>query len=92
MAVRDRFADGEFLEIFMDTPLDVCMARDPKGLYAKAKSGSLPNFTGISSPFETPERPDLRLDGTLPPEDLAQQVVAFLESREADAMKAGAQP
>lgn len=82
MAVRDRFPSGEFAEIFVDTPLDVCIRRDPKGLYAKAKSGAIPNFTGISSPFEAPERPDLHLDGTMPAEELARRVADFLEARQ----------
>jgi bifunctional enzyme CysN/CysC len=50
-----------FLEVFVDTPLEVCEARDPKGLYAKARSGQLPGFTGIDDPYEEPEHPDLRL-------------------------------
>lgn len=50
-----------FLEIFVDTPLEVCEARDPKGLYAKARRGEIPNFTGISAPYEAPEHPDLVL-------------------------------
>jgi bifunctional enzyme CysN/CysC len=61
--VRDLLAPGEFVEIFMDTPLAVCAARDPKGLYAKAMRGEIPNFTGVSSPYEPPEAPDLVLDG-----------------------------
>ncbi len=50
-----------FLEIFMDTPLEECEARDPKGLYAKARAGEIPEFTGISAPYEAPMRPDLLL-------------------------------
>ncbi|MDR0882744.1 MAG: adenylyl-sulfate kinase [Candidatus Adiutrix sp.] len=78
-AIRDRFPDGDFFEIFVDTPLSVCIKRDPKGLYAKALDGQLPNFTGISAPFEIPESPDLRLNGTLPPETLAETVAEFFE-------------
>ena len=59
---RETSGAGEFLEVFVDTPLEVCEARDVKGLYAKARAGAIPNFTGISSPYEPPEDPDLRLD------------------------------
>ncbi|MGG6461960.1 adenylyl-sulfate kinase [Solilutibacter silvestris] len=59
---RELFAPGEFLEVFVDTPLAVAESRDPKGLYAKARAGKLPNFTGIDSPYEPPEHPELRLD------------------------------
>ena len=48
---------GEFIEVFVDTPLEICEQRDVKGLYAKARAGELPNFTGISSPYESPESP-----------------------------------
>jgi bifunctional enzyme CysN/CysC len=77
LAIRERFAPGEFSEIFVDTPLELCIARDPKGLYKKALSGRLPNFTGVSAPFEAPENPDLRLDGARPPDDLVREVVAY---------------
>jgi bifunctional enzyme CysN/CysC len=78
-AIRDRFPAGDFFEIFVDTPLSVCIKRDPKGLYSKALGGELPNFTGISAPFEIPEQPDLHLNGTLPQETLADIVVEFFE-------------
>jgi bifunctional enzyme CysN/CysC len=58
---RRMFADGEFLEVFVDTPIELCEQRDVKGLYAKARAGQLPNFTGISSPYEAPEHPELHL-------------------------------
>ncbi|MBB4154273.1 bifunctional enzyme CysN/CysC [Sphingomonas jinjuensis] len=60
--VRTMMPKGEFLEIFVDTPLEVAEARDVKGLYAKARSGQIANFTGISSPYEPPERPEIRID------------------------------
>ncbi len=60
---REIAGNLDFHEVFVDTPLDVCEARDPKGLYAKARAGDLANFTGISSPFEAPENPDLSLPG-----------------------------
>ena len=63
--VRMLFEDGEFLEIFVDTPLDVAESRDPKGLYMKARRGEIPNFTGISSPYEAPETPELHLTDVL---------------------------
>ena len=59
---RERFEPGEFVEVFVDAPLEVCEARDPKGLYRKARSGDLQNFTGISSPYEPPENPDIKVE------------------------------
>jgi adenylylsulfate kinase len=71
---------GSFIEIFVDTPLEVCEARDPKGLYKKARAGQLSNFTGISDPYEPPETPELRLAGaSAPPQVLAGQVLSHLE-------------
>jgi len=58
---RDLVEDGEFYEIFVDTPLEICEARDPKGLYRKARAGTLKNFTGIDSDYETPESPEIHL-------------------------------
>lgn len=58
---RERFAPGEFVEVFVDVPLAVAEARDVKGLYAKARAGKIPNFTGIDSPYEAPEAPELHL-------------------------------
>jgi adenylylsulfate kinase-like enzyme len=54
--------EGEFVEVFVDTPLDVCEQRDPKGLYKKARAGLIPNFTGINSPYEEPDNPSLVLN------------------------------
>ena len=74
---RERFAPGEFIEVFVDTPLEVAEHRDVKGLYAKARAGRIPNFTGIDSPYEAPESPDLRLDTTRDSaEALAERVVS----------------
>lgn len=79
---RDLVEDDEFLEVFVDTPLSVCEERDPKGLYAKARSGEIKNFTGIDSPYEAPENPELRLDTTSgTPDKLAEQVFEFLKQR-----------
>jgi len=77
---RDLFGDGEFIEVFVDTTLDVAESRDRKGLYAKARRGELTNFTGIDSPYEPPLAPDIHLDagGTVPPEISAAQVVDHL--------------
>jgi bifunctional enzyme CysN/CysC len=58
---RALFAEDEFIEVFVDTPIALCEQRDVKGLYAKARAGQLPNFTGISSPYEAPENPELHL-------------------------------
>jgi bifunctional enzyme CysN/CysC len=60
--VRELFPKGEFIEIFVDTPLEVAESRDPKGLYKKARAGEIPNFTGISSPYEKPENPELTIN------------------------------
>ncbi len=73
---------GEFLEVFVDTPLSVAEARDPKGLYRKARRGELLNFTGIDSPYERPERAELTVDGAaLTPEEAAERVVEELLRR-----------
>ena len=78
--VRDMLGEGEFVEIFVDTPLEVCAARDAKGLYARAMRGEIPNFTGVSSPYEKPDAPELVLDGAgEPPEALARRVVEVAE-------------
>jgi len=79
---RDLMDDGEFVEIFVDAPLEVCEERDPKGLYKKARAGDLTNFTGIDSPYEPPESPELRLNtGQQKPEALADTVIALLQDR-----------
>jgi len=62
---RSRFANGEFIEIFVDTPIEICEQRDVKGLYARARAGQIPNFTGISAPYEAPNNPELRLETAL---------------------------
>jgi len=59
--VRSLVEEGEFVEVFVDCPIEVCEKRDVKGLYAKARKGEIPNFTGISSPFEQPEQPEIHL-------------------------------
>ena len=84
-AVRRRIessgAVGDFVEVFVDTPLAVCEARDPKGLYKKARAGEITNFTGIDAPYEPPRRPELVLDAaTLEPAPLADLVVEYLRA------------
>lgn len=77
---RAMVEDGEFLEVFVDTPLAIAEARDPKGLYKKARRGELANFTGIDSPYEPPEHPDIRIDGArLQPDAAAQLVISELQ-------------
>ena len=79
---RDLVDDGEFLEVFVDTPLEVCRERDPKGLYRKADAGLLKNFTGVDSPYEAPEAAELLIDTTTgAAEAHAERVVALLKDR-----------
>lgn len=78
--VRQTLAEGDFVEIFVDAPLEVCEARDPKGLYRRARAGELKGFTGIDAPYEPPETPELVLDaGTKPAAVLADEVIAYLK-------------
>ena len=79
---RELVRPDEFVEIFVDTPLEICEQRDPKGLYRKARCGELRNFTGLDSPYERPERPELILDALQErAEDLADHVITFLQRR-----------
>ncbi|MDX1425939.1 MAG: adenylyl-sulfate kinase, partial [Kiloniellales bacterium] len=74
--------DGEFIEVFVDTPLDVCESRDPKGLYKKARAGELKNFTGIDSEYEAPENAEIVLKSAeSDPDALADQIIAYLKAR-----------
>jgi bifunctional enzyme CysN/CysC len=78
---RELLEPGEFLEVFVQTPLAVAETRDPKGLYKKARSGQLKNFTGIDSPYEEPEYPEMRIDTTvLSPEQAANAIIEQLRS------------
>ena len=80
--VRDVVGDHDFLEVFVDAPLDVCESRDPKGLYKKARAGQIPEFTGISSPYEPPESPAVHLEtGELSLDDCAAAVQDMLKQR-----------
>ena len=77
--VREMMAPGEFIEIYVDTPLVVAETRDVKGLYKKARRGELKNFTGIDSPYEAPEAPEIRIDSTaMAPEQAADLIVDYL--------------
>ncbi len=77
--VRDTLAPGDFIEIFVDAPIAVCEARDPKGLYKKARAGELKGFTGIDDPYEPPQQPELVLDaGTKTADCLADEVIDYL--------------
>ncbi|RAK66509.1 sulfate adenylyltransferase subunit CysN [Phenylobacterium kunshanense] len=78
---RELMGDGEFVEVFVDTPLAEAEKRDVKGLYAKARAGQLKNFTGIDSPYEAPENPELRIDTTArSAEEAAEQIFEWLET------------
>lgn len=80
--LRELIGENDFLEIHVDAPIEACVARDPKGLYAKAKAGLIPNFAGLSSPYEAPEKPEIHLKtGETSAEDCAAQVLAVLRHR-----------
>ena len=80
--VRSTHGDGDFIEVFVNCPLDVCEQRDPRGLYAKARRGEIPEFTGISAPYEAPFHPELTLDtNEESAEDSARKVIELLQAR-----------
>ncbi|HEY0112433.1 MAG TPA: adenylyl-sulfate kinase [Allosphingosinicella sp.] len=80
--VREMLPEGEFVEVFVDVPLEEAERRDPKGLYAKARSGQIPNFTGIGSPYEPPEAPEILIDAArLSIEEAAEEICRFLDQR-----------
>jgi adenylylsulfate kinase len=82
-AARALLDGGEFVEVYVNASLETCEARDPKGLYKKARSGEIPNFTGISDPYEAPEKPELTLDADNKSiDELAAEVVSYLEAKE----------
>jgi bifunctional enzyme CysN/CysC len=81
-AARTRFAPGEFIEVYVDVPLEIAERRDPKGLYRRARAGQLPRLTGIGAPYEAPEDPEIHIDGTeVDAEAAANEIVAWLEKR-----------
>ncbi|GAB4403933.1 MAG: adenylyl-sulfate kinase [Microscillaceae bacterium] len=78
--VRALFPEGQFVEVFVDCPIEVCEARDVKGLYQKARAGIIKNFTGIDAPFETPDQPEIHLKShTQSPEAAVAQLMAYLK-------------
>ena len=78
--VREMARQGEFIEIFIDTPLDICEQRDPKGLYQKARAGEIKDFTGIDSPYEAPTNPEIRIvNHNISIAEGAQQVLDYLK-------------
>ena len=81
--VRKLVEEGDFIEIFCDAPLNVCESRDVKGLYEKARAGEIPEFTGISSPYDTPENPELIVDsGNSTIEECVDEIINFLKEKE----------
>ena len=76
--VRERVGQDRFIEVFVDTPLEVCEARDPKGLYKKARAGELRNFTGIDAVYEAPESPEIHLEGQQLVTNLVSQLLDLL--------------
>ncbi|MEA3418940.1 MAG: adenylyl-sulfate kinase [Campylobacterota bacterium] len=76
--VRALANKGEFIEVFIDTPLEICEQRDPKGLYVKARKGEIPHFTGISSPYEAPKSPEIHIRGELGVEECADSIIDYL--------------
>lgn len=81
--VRNLVGDGEFIEVFLDTPLDVCEQRDPKGLYKKARAGEIKHFTGIDSDYQVPVNPEVRIDTSANSlEQSVQQLVAYLKDKQ----------
>jgi adenylylsulfate kinase len=80
--VREIMNDGDFIEVLVDCELEECEKRDPKGLYKKARAGEIPEFTGISAPYEAPEKPELTINTTSQsPEDSLAEILGYLESK-----------
>jgi len=80
--VRELVEEGEFIEIFVDTPLEVCESRDPKGLYKKAREGKIPNFTGISSPYEAPNKAEIHIQtDKISLDKSVEKIINYLESK-----------
>jgi adenylylsulfate kinase len=79
---RQRVPGGKFIEVFLDVPVEVCERRDPKGLYKKARAGEIPDFTGVSAPYERPSEPELALDtDALSLDACVDEIVQYLEVR-----------
>lgn len=79
--VENEKSKFDFVEVFVDTPIEICEQRDPKGLYKKARAGEIKGFTGIDAPYEPPLKPEIHLQGDLPVEQLADQVVEWLKQK-----------
>jgi len=80
--VREKHPAGQFIEVYVNAPLDVCESRDVKGLYAKARAGEIPEFTGISAPYEAPERPEIKIDTAQKTvAECVHQVLGYLEQK-----------
>jgi adenylylsulfate kinase-like enzyme len=80
--VESQQGTNSFFEVYVNTPLEICVSRDPKGLYRQAIEGKIKNFTGISDPYEAPESPDLELNTVeSSPDQLARSVVEFLQRK-----------
>lgn len=80
--VRGMLKEGEFIEVFIDTPISECERRDPKGLYKKARAGEIKDFTGIDSPYESPENPEITIKNiNISIDDAANEVIEYLDSR-----------
>ena len=80
--VRAIMADGDFIEVHVDCPVEICEERDPKGLYKKARAGEIPEFTGVSAPYEAPDQPEITVKtGESSKEEALVQLVKYLESR-----------
>ena len=81
--IRRKFSDGEFIEIYIDAKLDTLKSRDPKGLYAKALKGEIPNFTGISSEYEAPEEPEIIIDTEkISPQEAVSKIMDYLKEKD----------
>ena len=79
--VRDMVNQDEFIEVFVDTPLSVCETRDPKGLYSKARAGEIKNFTGLDSPYEAPDHPEIVVNTIeTTPDQAADIIIKYLEN------------
>jgi bifunctional enzyme CysN/CysC len=82
MQARARFEDGEFIEVHVDTPIEICQSRDPKGLYKKAGDGQIPNFTGVGQDYERPSNPELVLDGMQDVATNVELIIKYLDSHQ----------
>ncbi len=82
LSARKLFGPDDFIEVYCRCPLEICESRDVKGMYQRARAGEIPNFTGISSPYEKPENPELTVDtGSIPLEQCVDQIVSYLQDR-----------